>query len=199
MTRRSLFASLAAAVAALTAFRPLSARGRRPCYRGSMRGHEAVVFRPDGSRLDPLPLVLVESLPNLWATKYTPRPYPVSGFAWGRIPASHGRTQLAAAVLLDYTGGDRSVADSCLLLEFSALFSRFPPGGSWTLPLGAIDQFLANYIQRVRPDLDPAPGAYRRPDLVQASMWRYRPHPESLERARSLRAALIERQAWRIG
>lgn len=92
MTRRSVLAFMAAALAALT---------RRPAYRGSMHGEEAVVFRPDGSRLDPLPLVLVESMPDIWATKYTPRPYPVSGFAWGPIEASRGLTQLAAAGFIE--------------------------------------------------------------------------------------------------
>ena len=83
-----------------------------------------------------------------------------------------------------------------------------PPGGavaparrrgSWRLPLRAIDRFLADNIPKHRPHLDPAPGAHRRPDLVEASAWRFRPDPEDLEAARSLRATLIERAAWLNG
>ena len=100
---------------------------------------------------------------------------------------------------MDYTGGDRSLAGGILLNEFSALFLEFPPSGSWELPVGTIDQILADYIGTHLPSLDPAPGAYRRPDLVEASTWRYRPDPSALESARELRAALVERQAWNDG
>ena len=134
MTRRSLLGSLAALLAsAAWPLRSLT-RVRRPCYRGSMRGRAPVVLRPDRSRLEPLPLVLVESPPLLWTTKYTPRPYPVSGFAWGPIRADLGRTQLAAAVLADYIG-TLDLAGGVLLGKFATLFSEFPPDTSWRLPL----------------------------------------------------------------
>ena len=138
VTRRALHGAVAAivAAAAVRAFVLLGrALGGPPCYRGSMLAGEAFVFRPDGSRLDPLPLALVESMPNAWVIKYTPRPVPVSGFAWGRMPASAGRDQLAAAVLVDYTGGER--INGFLFGEFAALFSKFEAGQGWSLPLEA--------------------------------------------------------------
>ena len=128
-------------------------------------------------------------MPNRWVIKYTPRPFPVSGFAWGPIRASHGRDQLAAAVIMDYTGGER--IDGIVFGRVAARFSKFEPGQPWSLPLDASDQLLAS-----SPELDPTPGAYRRPDLARASAWRYRPDPAHLDRARTLRAAVIKRQQW---
>ena len=57
----------------------------------------------------------------------------------------------------------------------------------------------AGSIPKHRPHLDTTPGAHRRPDLVEASAWRFRPNPEDLESARSLRAMLIKRAAWNNG
>ena len=74
ITRRSVFAFLAAAIAAVASFRPLSALKRRPpprglsyrrsinCYRGSISWQpggtgQTVVWRPDfETRLEPLPV-----------------------------------------------------------------------------------------------------------------------------------------------
>lgn len=156
MSRRSVLAFLAVALAAAARNPYLEDKHfvrraiadldmQEPGYRGSMFAGAAVVVRPDGSRLDPLPLVLVEAMPS------------------------------------------------------SALFSKFRPGESWTLPLADIDRFLAEAADWRHSHLDPTPGAYRRPDLAEASTWRYRPDPEEMERARSLRAGFIERQERRTG
>ena len=118
MTRRSVFASLAAAIAAVASSRPLSALKRRPhytpgpCYRGHIswrpRGTgQTAVWRPDWSALEPLPVKFVEEeliMLRFKPWKYgTPRPEP--GFAWGAGPGpGQGTGQLAAALLLDHTG-----------------------------------------------------------------------------------------------
>ena len=80
-----------------------------------------------------------------------------------------------------------------------AVFSAFPPDTSWRLPLGDIDRFLADSIPQDRPHLDPTPGAHRRPDLVEASAWRFRPDPEDMAAARLRRVMAIERSAWLNG
>ena len=51
-----------AVLSAVAAFRLRRSRPRRGCYRGSMLGTEAVVTRPDGSGLDPIPIERVEAM-----------------------------------------------------------------------------------------------------------------------------------------
>ena len=54
-----------AVLSAVAAFRLRWSRPRRDYYRGSMLGTEAVVTRPDGSRLDPIRIERVEAMATL--------------------------------------------------------------------------------------------------------------------------------------
>ena len=108
------------------------------------------MWRPDESLLEPLPVQFAEKqlIQLRWKPwKYgTPRPEP--GFSWGSGPGpGAGTGQLAAALLLDHTGGDRKLtrlearyfADD-VLGEIHALRWEISP--SW------IDQWLAEQQRR---------------------------------------------------
>ena len=166
MTRRSVFAFLAAAIAAVASFRPLSALKRRPpargpsfrgsinCYRGFINWKpggtgQTVVWRPDfETRLEPLPVKFVEEqlIQLRWKPwKYgTPRPEP--GFSWGTGPGpGQGTGQLASALLLDHTG-DRELT----ALE-ARWFSDVLEGIgtlSWEMSPAWIDEWLAAQQRR---------------------------------------------------
>lgn len=124
MTRRSVFAALAAAMSAAPTWRPLSAWKRRPrtggpCYRGFVfwepgGAAQAAVWRPDWSNLEPLPVKYVED--ELITLRFKPwkygTPRPPPGFAWGGGPGpGQGTGQLAAALLLDHTGDAELTAE----------------------------------------------------------------------------------------
>ena len=160
MTRRSVFASLAAAAAAPASFRPLRAldgRKRRPrygvdCYRGYLRWHgvkaEGVVSRPDDSPLEPLPVEEVED--DLITIRFKPWKYgtppPEPGFAWGgTIGNRSGTCQLAAAILMDHTGDreltGREVERFTDVLDALDTFR-------WEMSPAWIDQWLAEQARR---------------------------------------------------
>ena len=158
MTRRSLFASLAAAIATAASFRPLSALKRRPrtvglYYRGFVKWRpggiaQTSVYRPDWSRLEPLPVKYVEEeLISLrfkpW--KYgTPRPDP--GFSWGAGPGpGQGTGQLAAALLLDHTGDADLTAEEARW--FTHVLDRIDTL-RWDMSPAWIDAWLAEQQRR---------------------------------------------------
>ena len=169
MTRRSVFASLAAAIAAATAARrPLRARphhhnaperGRMrrpehpgPCYRGMVtwapgapaRAH---VWRPDMSPLEPLDVEFVER--EIIMLRFKPwkygTPVPEPGFAWGSGSGrNQGSGQLAAALLLDHTGDVELTARE-------ARWFRDAIDGidtvTWSMSPGWIDAWLAEHAR----------------------------------------------------
>ena len=159
-TRRSLFAALAAFLAAVLA-RPIRGRARtrrtadplRPSYRGYLHWEgvtaRADVSRPDDSPLEPLPVEMVEE--ELIMLRFKPwkygTPAPDAGFAWGgSIGHGVGTAQLAAAVLLDHTGDQELTAREARC--FTAVLDTLDTF-RWQMSPAWIDAWLAEQ-QRLR-------------------------------------------------
>ena len=154
-TRRSLFASLAAFLAAALV-RPVRGLARtrrptdvlRPAYWGYIHWDgvtaKARVWRPDGSVLEPLPVEFVEK--ELIMLRFKPwkygTPVPDPGFAWGGgAGCGKGTGQLAAAILLDHTG-DKELTS----LEARWFTDVLDDLGTlrWHLSVEWLDQWLAD-------------------------------------------------------
>lgn len=97
---------------------------REARYTGIRTGRGAMVYRPDGSRLEPGP--------SLELCRHSP-----DGFGWGY--RGSGPAQLALALILDHTG------DAGLALRLYQDFKREAVarwGVGWVLTVAALDRWI---------------------------------------------------------